>query len=234
MNPRNAQRASHDAHGHFDVIAGMDKACQEALFERCKTRSVPKGKAVWMQGHPADHLVVILSGKVMSWHEAANGKAGAIGFWGPGDIAGLGDMGTTRTRQHTLRSLETCRLLVLSFEDFDGLVREHSEFAVQAIRALSVRLRWVSQLAVGLTTASALERVCAVLLALTRHFGLPHRQGVLIDLKLTNEQLATICGISRQFTNITLQTLRERGLLIGKPALVLTDVAELERLAASL
>jgi len=228
------KRTAQDTHGHFDVMAGMDKACKDALLERCRARTVPKGNAVWMQGDPADYLAVVLSGKVMSWHEAPNGKAGAIGFWGAGDLAGLGDLGVTRTRQHTLRSIETCKLLTLPFEDFDDLVGKYPDLAKRAIHALSIRLRWVSQLAVGFTTASAEERVCAVLLALTQHFGVPHRQGVMIDLKITNEQLATICGLSRQFTNITLQTLRERGLVVGKPGIILTDLAALESLAVSL
>lgn len=51
------------------------------------------------------------------------------------------------------------------------------------------------------------------------------------DLKLTNEQLAAISGISRQFTNSTLQTLRKRGLVSGGREIVLTDLAALERIA---
>ena len=63
------------------------------------------------------------------------------------------------------------------------------------------------------------------------YVGIPHEQGVLIDLKLTNEQLAAICGISRQFANSTLQSLREQRLLAGAPGLILTDLAALERIA---
>jgi CRP-like cAMP-binding protein len=220
-------------HGHFDVLDGLSSHCRNAVIARCRRRAVAKGKTVWRQGEPANYVVIVVSGKVISWHEAPNGKAGTIGFWGPGDIAGLGDMGLTNVRQHTLKSLEPCSLMTLSFRDFEDLARQFPEFSLRVIRAFSVRLRWVAQLAVTLTTTSAVERMCAVLLTLTERFGVQHERGMLIDLKLTNEQLAAICGISRQFANSTLQSLREQGLLVGAPALVLTDLAALERIAYS-
>ena len=52
--------------------------------------------------------------------------------------------------------------------------------------------------------------------ALSERFGVPSDDGVLIDLKLTNDDLAAIAGVSRQFTNSTLQDLRKRGLIAGE------------------
>jgi len=230
-NPWMPTGTSHRPDGHLAALDGLPPSCRSAVMGRCRRRAVTKGAAVWRQGEPADYVVIVVSGKVISWHEAPNGKAGTIGFWGPGDIAGLGDLGPANTRQHTLRSLEACTLLTLSFRDFEHLIREFPDFSLRVIRAFSVRLRWVAQLAVALTTTSALQRMCAVLLNLAQRFGVPHEHGVLIDLKLTNEQLAAICGISRQFANSTLQSLRQQGLLAGAPALVLTDPDALERIA---
>jgi CRP-like cAMP-binding protein len=89
----------------------------------------------------------------------------------------------------------------------------------------------VARLAVNLTTTSATERICAILVALSDRFGVSHEDGVLIDLQLTNAQLAAICGVSRQFTNATLQALRARGLVVGSAGLVITDRPALERMA---
>jgi hypothetical protein len=49
------------------------------------------------------------------------------------------------------------------------------------IRALSVRLRSVAQLAVTLETQPAFERICTVLLALSDRFAVPCDEGLLID-----------------------------------------------------
>ncbi len=90
----------------------------------------------------------------------------------------------------------------------------------------------MAQLAVTLETQSAPERICGLLLALSERFGVPGDDGVRIDLKLTNDDLAAIAGVSRQFANATLQDLRKRGLIASGPhSLVITGREGLERLA---
>ena len=100
------------------------------------------------------------------------------------------------------------------------------------IRALSVRLRSVAQLAVTLETQPALQRICTVLLALSDRFAIRCDEGLLIDLRLTNEDLAAIAGVTRQFANITLNDLRQRGMVFTRNhKLIIIDVAALEKLA---
>ena len=100
------------------------------------------------------------------------------------------------TRQHTLRCLEPSKVPDPSFR----LHRRTDpgafpEFGSALVRALSVRLSWVTQLALGLETGSALERICTVLLALSERFGEPREEGVFINLHLTHDQLAAIAGV---------------------------------------
>jgi CRP-like cAMP-binding protein len=123
-------------------------------------------------------------------------------------------------------------IYTLSFERFNDLVRRFPELAGAMIRAMSLRLRWVSLLAVTLETQSAFERICGVLIALSERFGIPGEGGVLIDLKLTNDDLAAIAGVSRQFINSTLQDLRKRGLIAGRRHnVVVTHPEQLQALA---
>jgi CRP-like cAMP-binding protein len=220
------------ADGHLDVLGSIPSAYRKAVLEQCERRTVAKGDTVWVQGEPAQFVAFLISGKAMSSYQARNGKTGTTGFWCAGDLLGAADVGTGTTRQQTVRCLEECVIHTLSFDRFDDLVRRFPELALAVIRALSIRLRWVAQLAVTLETESAFERICAVLLALSERFGAQGDDGILIELKLTNEDLAAIAGVTRQFANTTLHDLRERGLLITRQRnLILTDSAALEGLA---
>jgi CRP/FNR family transcriptional regulator, cyclic AMP receptor protein len=220
------------ADGHLDVLGSIPPAYRKAVLEQCERRVVAKGETVWVQGEPAQYVVFLVSGKAMSWYQARNGKTGTTGFWCAGDLLGAADMGTGTTRQQTVRCLEECVIHTLSYERFDDLIRRFPELALAVIRALSIRLRWVAQLAVTLETQSASERICSVLLALSERFGMESDAGIVIDLKLTNEDLAAIAGVTRQFTNTTLHDLRNRGLLVTRNRnLILADRAALEKLA---
>jgi CRP-like cAMP-binding protein len=220
------------ADGHLDVLGSIPPAYRQAVLEQCERRSVAKGKTVWSQGEPADCVAFLYSGKAMSTWQSRNGKTGTTGFWCAGDLLGAGDMGGSTARHMTVRCLEPCVIYTLPFERFNDLVRRFPELASAIIRAMSVRLRWVSLLAVTLETQSAFERICGVLIALSERFGIPGEGGVLIDLKLTNDDLAAIAGVSRQFINSTLQDLRKRGLIAGRRHnVVITQPDRLQELA---
>lgn len=220
------------ADGHLDVLGSIPAAYRSAVLEQCERRAFAKGKLIWTQGEPADYVAFLVSGQAMSSYQSLNGKTGTTGFWCAGDLLGAADLGSSTTRQQTVRCLEPCVIHTLSLERFEDLVRRFPELALAIIRALSVRLRWVAQLAVTLETQSASERICGVLLALSERFGVRGDDGVRIDLKLTNDDLAAIAGVSRQFTNATLQKLRKRGVIAARArGLVLTQPGALERLA---
>lgn len=220
------------ADGHLDVLGSIPAEYRKAVLEQCERRGLRKGGKIWLQGEPAEYVAFLVNGKAMSSYQSRNGKTGTTGFWCAGDILGAADLGSSTTRMMTLRCLEDCIIYTLSHERFNALVRRFPELAQAVIRALSVRLRWVAQLAVILETQSAFERICAVLCALSERFGVPSEHGVLVDIRLTHDDLAAIAGVSRQFANTTLRALQKRALLAArKRSLILTDLDALEALA---
>lgn len=226
-----ARRTDFRADGHLDVLASIPAEYRRAVLEQCERKVLRKGETIWVQGEPARFVAFLADGKAMSSYQNRNGKTGTTGFWLAGDILGAADFDSP-ARQMTLRALGECVIYTLSYSRFDELVRRFPEVALAVIRALSVRLRWVAQLAVTLETQSAHERMCGVLLALVDRFSVPCDQGAMIDIKLTNEDLAAIAGVSRQFANGILSDLQRRGLLrTRKRALIVPDRDSLERLA---
>ncbi|HJU22141.1 MAG TPA: Crp/Fnr family transcriptional regulator [Casimicrobiaceae bacterium] len=212
------------ADGHLDVLASIPSEYRAAVIEQCDRRTARKGQTIWSQGDPAAFIAFLIKGKAMSMYQSRGGKVGTTGFWCSGDILGAGDLGVKTTRQMTVRCLEPCVLYTLPYARFDPLIDRFPELARAVIQALSIRLRWVSRLAVMLETESGYERVCAVLIALAERFALPCADGMLIDLKLTHEDLASMSGVSRQYANVTLGDLRKRGYVrMEKRSIILTD-----------
>jgi len=206
------------------VLRSIPEEYRDAVVEQCERRVVRKGRNIWNQGEPAEFAAFLVNGKAMSVYQSRNGKSGTTGFWCAGDILGAGDLGSKTTRQMTLRCLEPCTLYVIPYLRFEALVRRFPELSEAVIQALSLRLRWVARLAVMLETESGYERVCGVLLALAERFAVQSPLGTVIDLRLTNEDLAAISGVSRQYVNATLGDLRKRGLVrMRKRDIILPD-----------
>jgi CRP/FNR family transcriptional regulator, cyclic AMP receptor protein len=218
-----AERESLRADGHLDVFRAIPPEYRAAVLEQCIRRVVPRRQAVWTQGENAEYVAFLVSGAAMSLYQTPNGRIGTTGFWCAGDILGAGDIGLRTTRLMTVRCLDTSVIYTLSYSRFQHLLRRFPELADTVIRALSLRLRWVSQLAVMLETQTGVERICAALLALADRFGRSEAQGTLIDLRLTNEDLAAISGLSRQFVNATLSQLRKDGRLRMRKRSMIVD-----------
>jgi CRP/FNR family transcriptional regulator len=214
--------------GHLDVLAAIPSEYRTAVLEQCDRRAFRSGQTVWTQGDAAEYVAFVAKGKAMSMYQSPSGKMGTTGFWCAGDIIGAGDLGSRTTRQMTLHCLEACVLYTLSYPRFNALADRFPELGHAIIHALSLRLRWVTRLAVILQTESGHQRISEVLLALADRFGVQSPHGVLIDLKLTHEDLASMSGVSRQYANITIGDLRKRGLVrLEKRSIILTDHAKL-------
>ncbi len=161
----------------------------------------------------------------MSTYHAPGGKAAITGFWADGDILGAADLAGFDDRQMTVLFLEDSTVYILPLKNFYPILERFPEFAQQIVRALSVRLRWVAHLAHSLATHSTEDRVRGVLLALAASFGVEREEGVLIDLKLSHEDLASMVGVSRQFVNGALNHIKKLGLItIGNRKIVVTDM----------
>jgi len=218
--------------GHHDVLAAIPPEYREAVLAQCERRLVARHRDIWRQGDVGGHVAFLVAGKAMSVYQGRNGKTGTTGFWSAGALLGAGDLGNSSRRQMTLRCLEDCVIHTLSHDRFETLAVRFPELALAVIRALSIRLRWVADLALRLETQSAPGRISTVLLALADRFGIPHTAGTAIDLTLTQEEIAAIAGVTRQFVHSTLKDLRQGAvLLMDARRLVVCDRAALEAMA---
>lgn len=217
--------------GHLDVLGAIPKAYRQAILAQCEEKRFQKGDIIWHQDDPAGYVAFLVDGAVMSTFYSGNGKMGVTGIWFPGDILGAADLGGYHRRQLTLRCIIDARIYALSTDKFFRITARFPELAETVIRALSVRLRWIARLALTLETQTAFERVCTVLLALSEKFATDDPEGLLLELKLTNEELGSFVGVTRQFVNSVLKELQDKKLILFKKRKILIrDRAKIEAL----
>lgn len=214
-----------DLGGHLDVLGSIPEQYRDAVLKQCSERHFRRGDSLWNQGDDGGFVAFLIKGKAMSTYHAPGGKAAITGFWSDGDILGAADLAGSEERQMTVLFLETSTVYILSLKNFYRILERFPEVAQQIVRALSVRLRWVAHLVHSLATHSTEDRVRGILLALAASFGVEDDEGVLIDLKLSHEDLASMVGVSRQFVNGALNHIKKNGLIkIGNRKIIITDL----------
>lgn len=220
-----------DVGGHLDVLSSIPSQCKTAILSHSSEMKFRKGSVVWNQGDHANFVAFLIEGAAMSTFHSTSGRMGVTGIWFPGDILGAADLGASRRRQLTLKCIAETRIYSVPTTSFFRLISRFPDLSKAVIKALSIRLRWVAHLAISLETQSAFGCVCTVLLSLSERFSVSTADGTALNLNLTNEDLASFVGVTRQRMNVILRDLQNLGVMkIRRRKIFILDPKKLEAL----
>jgi phosphoserine phosphatase RsbU/P len=111
------------------------------LLERYKTWDAPAGTLVLREGEAGDEFYVILHGQVEIVRALGTAEESILGLRQPGEFIGeIGLLSQGAPRTATARAVEDARLLTITYEDFNALLKLHPELAYEMARVLSARI----------------------------------------------------------------------------------------------
>ena len=105
----------------------------------------------------------------------------------------------------------------------------HAHVYPWIVDVLSFKLHWLSILFQIHGTEHAQQRLVKLLIMLGDIFGTPDADGIVIEPIISQQDLASLLGVSRQWTNRTLTHLRNIGLVaMREKRFVIRDIAGLK------
>jgi CRP/FNR family cyclic AMP-dependent transcriptional regulator len=157
--------------------------------------AIPPGRVVVRQGEPCGQLRVLTRGAMLMTAVEPDGRTLALDVLGPGDS--VGDRpGAISSAE--VRALGPCRL------------RQAPESPIAQMHLVGRRLDRLTRFARELAWLDVPERVDRRLSDLADRFGRPGPGGTSVAIRLTQDDLAALCGTSRESANRALRALRER------------------------
>ncbi len=94
-----------------------------------------------------------------------------------------------------------------------GILRAHPEMAFKVTKLVGFRLRTLRNRVEGLLFKGAPARLAQTLRDLARDHGVKDAEGILLPLKLSQQDLASLIGVTRESVNLALADFRQRGLV---------------------
>jgi CRP-like cAMP-binding protein len=158
--------------------------------------AVPPGRTVVRQGEPCGRALVVVTGAMLMSMVDREGRTLALDVLGSGDLIG-GPAGWVATSD--VRALEICRL------------RPAADSLATPLLIAGDRTDRLTALAWELAWLPVAERVDRRLHDLATRFGRREPGGRSISIRLTQEDLAALCGTSRESANRALGRLAHRG-----------------------
>jgi CRP/FNR family transcriptional regulator, cyclic AMP receptor protein len=158
---------------------------------------------IFSQSDPGDSLFGVVTGRVRISTSSAAGREVFLNIMEPGDTFGEIALLDGRPRTATASAMATSDLLIITREQFLGLLAREPMLTEHLLRLLCTRLRWVS----GFVEESALlpvpARLARRLLSLAKLHGHETKAG--IELNVSQDEMARFLGLSRQIVNQYLQ-----------------------------
>ncbi|MEX2274789.1 MAG: Crp/Fnr family transcriptional regulator [Actinomycetota bacterium] len=171
-------------------------------------RRVDRGVCLLQQGTSGGGLFLVRTGVLREATVSPEGAWFVHDLLGPGDIGGSLFPGPALT---SIRAVSRAVVVSLDTRGFDLLLQRHPDTAWALIRALQRRIDRAQLRLDELTRFDVGERVLRRLCDLARRHGRPVPGGVRVEVLITQEQLGSMVGATRETTNRALVPLVARG-----------------------
>ena len=194
------------------LFAGIDAATGDELAKRLVRRTYRRGQPLFHQGDPGDSLYVLVDGSVAVVVTSENGDRMTLTTLHAPDVLGEIALLDGGSRSASAEAVEETTALTLSRAAFLELMKEQPTLVDQLLHSLGALVRRLSEQAADFVFLDLGGRVAKALLRLAEDAG-PVRDGVPVEVAVTQGRLAEMAGGSRQSVNQILQSFQQRGYL---------------------
>jgi CRP-like cAMP-binding protein len=203
--------AEHDTRYEDDEIRFLDALTPEEkawLEARGVKRSFSQGHALFHEREESDKVMLVLEGRVKIASTSEDGRERVLAFRGPGEALGELSAIDGRPRSASVIAVDPVQALVVSTNNFRTFLEQNPRVMFFLMQRLIGRLREADRKRVEFGATDTIGRVAARLVELSERYGKPTPEGVRIDLPITQEELASWVGSSREGVNKALNTLK--------------------------
>jgi CRP/FNR family transcriptional regulator, cyclic AMP receptor protein len=213
----------------LDALTEEEAADLHAAGRR---RAYGPGVTLFHEGDDSGPVVVILDGRVKVATVGGGGRAAIVAVRGPGDLIGELSAIDGGPRSATVTTLEPAEVLLVPGSAFAALLERHLRIALVLLRMVAGRLRYADSQQAQFATQDVVGRVAARLLELGDRFGVAEDDRIVIELPISQEELAAWTGSSREAVSKALQQLRSLHVLeTGRKRITVLDADALRRRA---
>jgi len=224
-----------DAQGRQpSLFAVLDADTHKLFVASCKKVTFEPGQSIFIQGNEHSFCYIINEGLIRTYYVAPSGREATLGYWSTGDLVGGPSVFGGGPHIWSAVAQKTSQVLAISGPDLRKFAAEHNQVFSWLIDVLDFKLRWLSTLFQIHGTENVEARLAKLLLMLGEIYGEGIPGGTVIKQKISQNDLATLVGASRQWTNKTLKQLAEKGLLsIDNQVMTLRDPVALRAMTGN-
>ena len=154
----------------------------------------PREAYIFFEGDAPENLFVIWMGRVKLVRHSVDGRDVVLDVLGPGRLLGEVAVFEGAVYSQTAQSMEEVAVIAIPRNDYLDLLQRYPTLALAVINELGRRLRVANDLVQSLAVDRVEQRIARALLRLAMYNGTPTKDGLMIQMRLTRQDLADMTG----------------------------------------
>ena len=207
-----SQDRAREALKALSFLGGLPDAMLEQLASRAHAKRYRKGETIITRGDDGDSLMIVLAGRAKISNITSDAREIVLNFLGKGDVIGEIAILDGAPRTASAFAIDDTEALVLYRRDLLPVLLKSPDTMLELIKILCEKLRAASSI-VEENSLPMAARAAAGLLRLADQHGRVVKGGTLIDLKLSQRDLGSYLGLSRENVSRQLGLFRDIGVL---------------------
>lgn len=195
------------------LLAEIPTGDRDDLLCAGRRREFEADEILLFEGARSTHVLLLVDGCVKVTANTDEGKLALLSIRVGGDVvgelAGLDD----QPRSATVTGAGPVRTQSISQQEFREFLVEHPKTSMAVSRSIGTELRWATRRRSDFGGCEVPVRLARVLLELARSYGHSTASGLVIDVSLTQPELAGLIGASDVTVHRALRELRAEGVV---------------------
>ncbi len=211
VNPMNP--AAINALQNVPFFSNLNRSELAIISQALVKRRFRSDQIIFHHGDPGGLLYIISKGKVKIMHGSTDGQEALLAILGKDAFFGELALLDEYPRSATVEAIEATETWTLHRNDFINFLDNNHEFTLHVLHTMAQNIRRMNTQLSDLFFLDLPARLARVLLSLAEQHGAITPDGILIDLSLTQTDLAEMTGATRVSINKALGRFRRAGWL---------------------
>ncbi len=213
----------------FELLPAADISYLES---RARVKAFPGNSSVYFPGDAAESVFVLVEGRIRLYSITPDGKQAILAIIEPGELFGeLALLGSDERDEHA-QAVGKSKVVSMPRDAVETVLLRNAHVSLAITKFIGMRRKRLERRLRNLLFRSNRERLVGLLCELLELYGRKIDEGLLINIKLSHQDLAGLIGITRESVTLTLGELQlERLLTVGRQRIVILNPDKLARAA---
>ena len=199
---------------NFNLFHGMSEEQMRMIEQRTVMRELRRREVLYLAGDAGDRIYLLKRGVVKISALQEDGREVILALLRKGEVFGEEAVLEDAPRDHMAEAYEDALICIITRKDFMDMLRSHPEMVFKVTKLIGLRLKTFRTRVEHLLFKGASQRLASTLLELAREHGIADAQGTLVPLRMSQQDLANLIGVTRESVNLALSDFRKRGLVV--------------------